>query len=356
MIIPTPTLVEKISYAKNLFLTTLKSNFKTRLRFSLKHLEKTGFGHTQLDHGNWSKGAGMYGGDRGKVGLVGKVRQRLDDDLGAGMGREAGGGGGGGGAGVAKGAVGNRGEYKRTTKGALAQHEALRKEMMKPTAVRDHMLGRKETAGVINKRAAFEKYNSEAEAKLKDNPAGLTEHRKSIEKAQNERVRFREQLADSLFQKTAQKIANSKVNAYLKRDAQDAIGQDRNSIRGNTFRNALNKAEGKANVSRERDKADGLTASQRRSEAKIASDQSVAQDRDLVLRTRTSLLRDKTSNLALNRVTQEMTKRIQADWAKHGKVISKNDAENILRRSIIESDWQPRFFTDNADMWRPSSH
>ena len=48
---------------------------------SLKHLEKEGkgFGHTQLDHGNWSKGAGMYGGALAK-----KVGDRLRNALGAG--------------------------------------------------------------------------------------------------------------------------------------------------------------------------------------------------------------------------------------------------------------------------------
>ena len=50
---------------------------------SLKHLEKEGkgFGHTQLDHGNWSKGPGMHGGKVGG-GLAGAVRRRLGDDIG----------------------------------------------------------------------------------------------------------------------------------------------------------------------------------------------------------------------------------------------------------------------------------
>ena len=56
-------------------------NYKVLL-ISLKHLEKEGkgFGHTQLDHGNWSKGAGMHGGKAGG-GLAGAVRRRLGDDI-----------------------------------------------------------------------------------------------------------------------------------------------------------------------------------------------------------------------------------------------------------------------------------
>ena len=68
MIIPTPALIGRVSSAKQLFWTTLKSNFKTRLRYTLKHL---GSMHDPESHGNWSRGPGMYGG---KVGLAGKVR------------------------------------------------------------------------------------------------------------------------------------------------------------------------------------------------------------------------------------------------------------------------------------------
>ena len=334
MIIPTPALIERVSSAKKLFFATLKSNFKTRLRYTLKHL---GSMHDPLSHGNWSKGAGMYGG---KVGLAGKVRQRLGDDVG-------GGGGGGGGVGPPKGA--KRGGYARTTKGALKQHETLRKEVMKSTAVRDHMLGRPETVGVTSKRAAFDKYNSEAEARLKDKPAELAEHRKSIKKAQDDTATFRESLAASLFQATAKKIATSKASAILRRDANDAIGQDRNSIRGNTFRNRLNEAEGKANVDRKLSGADGLRTAVRTEMA--------AQQRDFALANINARMgrsvRDPSAAEALGNVEGAMIKQIQARRAKQGNPISENDAKDLYRNSIIESGWQPRLTTsDNSGLKR----
>ena len=334
MIIPTPALIERVSSAKKLFFATLKSNFKTRLRYTLKHL---GSMHDPLSHGNWSRGAGMYGG---KVGLAGKVRQRLGDDVG-------GGGGGGGGVGPPKGA--KRGGYARTTKGALKQHETLRKEVMKSTAVRDHMLGRPETVGVTSKRSAFDKYNSEAEARLKDKPAELAEHRKSIKKAQDDTATFRESLAASLFQATAKKIATSKASAILRRDANDAIGQDRNSIRGNTFRNRLNEAEGKANVDRKLSGADGLRTAVRTEMAAQQRDFALA---NIIARTGRSV-RDPSAAEALGKVEGAMIKQIQARRAKQGNPISENDAKDLYRNSIIESGWQPRLTTsDNSGLKR----
>ena len=341
MIIPTPALIGRVSSAKQLFWTTLKSNFKTRLRYTLKHL---GSMHDPLSHGNWSKGAGMYGG---KVGLAGKVRQRLGDDVG-------GGGGGGGGVGPPKGA--KRGGYARTTKGALKQHETLRKEVMKPTAIRDHMLGRAETAGVTSKRAAFDKYNSEAEASLKDKPDQLAAHRKGIKKAQDDTATFRESLAASLFQATAKKIATSKASAILRRDANDAIGQDRNSIRGNTFRNRLNEAEGKANVDRKLSGADGLRTAVR-TEMAAQRTEMAAQQRDFALaninaRMRGSV-RDPSAAEALRNVEGAMIKQIQARRAKQENPISFEDAKDLYRNSIIESGWQPRLTTsDNSGLKR----
>ena len=333
MIIPTLAPIERVSLAKQLFWTTLKSNFKTRLRYTLKHL---GSMHDPLSHGNWSRGAGMYGG---KVGLAGKVRQRLGGDVG-------GGGGGGGGVGPPKGAV--RGGYARTTKGALAQHETLRKAVMKSTAVRDHMLGRPETVGVTSKRAAFDKYNSEAEAKLKDKPAELAEHRKSIKKAQDDTATFRESLSENLFQATAKKYTTGKFPSTLKRDAQDAIGQTRDSIRGNTFRNALNKHEGKENVNRVQSAQTGLRTAVR---TEMAAQQSQAQNANINARAGRSV-RDPSSERALQRVEGAMIKQIQARMAKQGNPISENDARNLYRNSIIESGWQPRLTTDDNSRLR----
>ncbi len=336
MIISTPALIERVSSAKKLFFATLKSNFKTRLRYTLKHL---GSMHDPLSHGNWSKGAGMYGG---KVGLAGKVRQRLGDDVDGG-----GGGGGGGGVGPPKGA--KRGGYAPTTKRALKAHEALRKEVMKPTAVRDHMLGRAETAGVTSKRAAFDKSNSETEKALADKPDQLAAHRKGIKKAQDDTATFRESLAASLFQATAKKIATSKASSILRRDANDAIGQDRNSIRGNTFRNRLNEAEGKANVDRKLSGADGLRTAKRR---EIAAQQSEAQNANIGARMGRSV-RDPSALEALRNVEGAMIKKIQARRAKQENPISYNDARDLYRNSIIESGWQPRLTTsDNSGLKR----
>ena len=336
MIIPTPALIERVSSAKKLFFATLKSNFKTRLRYTLKHL---GSMHDPLSHGNWSRGAGMYGGDAGKVGLAGKVRQRLGGDVG-------GGGGGVSGAGAPKGA--KRGGYARTTKGALKQHETLRKAVMKSTAVRDHMLGRPETVGVTSKRSAFDKYNSEAEAKLKDKPAELAEHRKSIKKAQDDTATFRESLSENLFQATAKKYTTGKFPSTLKRDAQDAIGQTRDSIRGNTFRNALNKHEGKENVNRVQSAQTGLRTAVR---TEMAAQQSQAQNANINARAGRSV-RDPSSERALQRVEGAMIKQIQARMAKQGNPISENDARNLYRNSIIESGWQPRLTTDDNSRLR----
>jgi len=336
MIISTPALIERVSSAKKLFFATLKSNFKTRLRYTLKHL---GSMHDPLSHGNWSKGAGMYGG---KVGLAGKVRQRLGDDVGGG-----GGGGGGGGVGPPKGA--KRGGYAPTTKRALKAHEVLRKEVMKPTAVRDHMLGRAETAGVTSKRAAFDKSNSETEKALADKPDQLAAHRKGIKKAQDDTATFRESLATNLFQATAKKYAtNSKVSAILRRDAEDAIGQDRDSLRGNTFRNSLNKAEGKENVNRVLAAQTGQRASVR---AEASAQQSEARNANINARAGRSV-RDPSSEQALRKVEGAMIKQIQARRAKQGNPISENDARNLYRNSIIESGWQPRLTTDDNSRLR----
>ena len=342
MIIPPPALIERVSSAKQLFWTTLKSNFKTRLRYTLKHL---GSMHDPLSHGNWSRGAGMYGGDAGKAGLAGKVRQRLGGDVGGGGG--GGGGGGVSGAGAPKGA--KRGGYARTTKGALAQHETLRKAVMKSTAVRDHMLGRPETVGVTSKRAAFDKYNSEAEARLKDKPAELAEHRKSIKNAQDGMATFRESLSENLFQATAKKYATSgKFPSTLRRDAQDAVSQTRDSIRGNTFRNALNKHEGKESVNRVQSAQTGLRTAVR---TEMAAQQSQAQNANINARAGRSV-RDPSSERALQRVEGAMIKQIQARRAKQGNPISENDARNLYRNSIIESGWQPRLTTDDNSRLR----
>ena len=335
MIIPTPALIERVSSAKKLFFATLKSNFKTRLRYTLKHL---GSMHDPLSHGNWSKGAGMYGG---KVGLAGKVRQRLGDDVG-------GGGGGGGGVGPPKGA--KRGGYARTTKGALKQHETLRKEVMKSTAVRDHMLGRPETVGVTSKRAAFDKYNSEAEASLKDKPAELAAHRKAIKNVQDGMATFRESLSENLFQATAKKYATSgKFPSTLRRDAQDAVLQTRDSIRGNTFRNALNKHEGKESVNRVQSAQTGLRTAVRTEMAAQQRDFALA---NIIARTGRSV-RDPSAAEALGKVEGAMIKQIQARRAKQGNPISENDAKDLYRNSIIESGWQPRLTTsDNSGLKR----
>ena len=339
MIIPTPALIERVSSAKKLFFATLKSNFKTRLRYTLKHL---GSMHDPLSHGNWSRGAGMYGGDAGKVGLAGKVRQRLGGDVGVG-----GGGGGVSGAGAPKGA--KRGGYARTTKGALAQHETLRKAVMKSTAVRDHMLGRPETVGVTSKRAAFDKYNSEFEASLKDKPDQLAAHRKSIKNAQDGMATFRESLSENLFQATAKKYTTGKFPSTLRRDAQDAVGQTRDSIRGNTFRNALNKHEGKENVNRVQSAQTGLRTAVRTEMA--------AQQRDFALANINARMgrsvRDPSAAEALGNVEGAMIKQIQARRAKQGNPISENDARDLYRNSIIESGWQPRLTTsDNSGLKR----
>ena len=340
MIIPTPALIERVSSAKKLFFATLKSNFKTRLRYTLKHL---GSMHDPLSHGNWSKGAGMYGG---KVGLAGKVRQRLGDDVG-------GGGGGGGGVGPPKGAV--RGGYARTTKGTLAQHETLRKAVMKSTAVRDHMLGRPETVGVTSKRAAFDKYNSEAEARLKDKPAELAEHRKSIKNAQDGMATFRESLSENLFQATAKKYATSgKFPSTLKRDAADAIGQTRDSIRGNTFRNALNKHEGKESVNRVLAAQTGQTAREREGTFVERGRKILRAEANLAAK-RENSIRDDTARQGLGKARSFMINQIQARFAKEGKTISKDGAEQILNGYIVESGRQRKFTTDNDDRWRPSS-
>ena len=340
MIIPTPALIERVSSAKQLFWTTLKSNFKTRLRYTLKHL---GSMHDPLSHGNWSKGAGMYGG---KVGLAGKVRQRLGDDVG-------GGGGGGGGVGPPKGAV--RGGYARTTKGTLAQHETLRKAVMKSTAVRDHMLGRPETVGVTSKRSAFDKYNSEAEARLKDKPAELAEHRKSIKNAQDGMATFRESLSENLFQATAKKYATSgKFPSTLKRDAADAIGQTRDSIRGNTFRNALNKHEGKESVNRVLAAQTGQTAREREGTFVERGRKILRAEANLAAK-RENSIRDDTARQGLGKARSFMINQIQARFAKEGKTISKDGAEQILNGYIVESGRQRKFTTDNDDRWRPSS-
>ena len=339
MIIPTPALIERVSSAKKLFFATLKSNFKTRLRYTLKHL---GSMHDPLSHGNWSRGAGMYGG---KVGLAGKVRQRLGDDVG-------GGGGGGGGVGPPKGAV--RGGYARTTKGALAQHETLRKAVMKSTAVRDHMLGRPETVGVTSKRSAFDKYNSEAEARLKDKPAELAEHRKSIKKAQDDTATFRESLSENLFQATAKKYTTGKFPSTLKRDAADAIGQTRDSIRGNTFRNALNKHEGKESVNRVLAAQTGQTAREREGTFVERGRKILRAEANLAAK-RENSIRDDTARQGLGKARSFMINQIQARFAKEGKTISKDGAEQILNGYIVESGRQRKFTTDNDDRWRPSS-
>ena len=342
MIIPTPALIERVSSAKKLFFATLKSNFKTRLRYTLKHL---GSMHDPLSHGNWSKGAGMYGG---KVGLAGKVRQRLGDDVGGG-----GGGGGGGGVGPPKGA--KRGGYARTTKGALAQHETLRKAVMKSTAVRDHMLGRPETVGVTSKRAAFDKYNSEAEARLKDKPAELAAHRKAIKNVQDGMATFRESLSENLFQATAKKYATSgKFPSTLRRDAQDAVLQTRDSIRGNTFRNALNKHEGKENVNRTLAAQTGQTAREREGTFVERGRKILRAEANLAAK-RENSIRDDTARQGLGKARSFMINQIQARFAKEGKTISKDGAEQILNGYIVESGRQRKFTTDNDDRWRPSS-
>ena len=347
MIIPTPALIERVSSAKKLFFATLKSNFKTRLRYTLKHL---GSMHDPLSHGNWSRGAGMYGGDAGKVGLAGKVRQRLGGDVGGGGG---GGGGGVSGAGAPKGA--KRGGYARTTKGALKQHETLRKAVMKSTAVRDHMLGRPETVGVTSKRSAFDKYNSEAEAKLKDKPAELAEHRKSIKNAQDGMATFRESLSENLFQATAKKYATSgKFPSTLRRDAQDAVGQTRDSIRGNTFRNALNKHEGKESVNRVLAAQTGQTAREREGSFVEQGKKILRAEANLAAK-RENSIRDDTARQGLGKARSFMINQIQARFAKEGKTISKDGAEQILNGYIVMSGRQPKFTTDNIDRWRPSS-
>ena len=338
MIIPTLAPIERVSLAKQLFWTTLKSNFKTRLRYTLKHL---GSMHDPLSHGNWSRGAGIYGGDAGKVGLAGKVRQRLGGDVGVG-----GGGGGVSGAGAPKGA--KRGGYARTTKGALKQHETLRKAVMKSTAVRDHMLGRPETVGVTSKRAAFDKYNSEFEASLKDKPDQLAAHRKSIKKAQDDTATFRESLSENLFQATAKKYTTGKFPSTLKRDAQDAIGQTRDSIRGNTFRNALNKHEGKESVNRVLSAADGLRARQR---SNISEEAVTRADRLSVSRADMSI-RDRTANEALMKVMPVIIQRKMIAGLAKGKNISEGEASRIFYDSIAQSGWQPRLTTDDNSRLR----
>ena len=329
MIIPTPALIERVSSAKKLFFATLKSNFKTRLRYTLKHL---GSMHDPLSHGNWSKGAGMYGG---KVGLAGKVRQRLGDDVG-------GGGGGGGGVGPPKGAV--RGGYARTTKGALAQHETLRKAVMKSTAVRDHMLGRPETVGVTSKRSAFDKYNSEAEARLKDKPAELAEHRKSIKNAQDGMATFRESLSENLFQATAKKYTTGKFPSTLKRDAADAIGQTRDSIRGNTFRNALNKHEGKESVNRVLAARTGLRAGER---STLSKEEELREFRLSLSRANQSIRKDPTSEAGLLKAMPAIIERKMIQKILQNKDISYGEAKRIFLDSVAQSKWQPRFTTDD---------
>ena len=320
--IPTPTLIERVSSAKQLFWTTLKSNFKTRLRYTLKHL---GSMHDPLSHGNWSKGAGMYGG---KAGLAGKVRRRLGDDM------DGGGGGGGGG--------GKRtGPYAVTSKRALKQFEAISKQASKATAVRDYMLGRPETAGLTKARGLFEEINRRAEQTLKGKE--LTDFQAAVKNARDNMTLNRNRDAAKLFQSTAEKYASGgkKIPATLKRDAADAVGQDRDSQRGNTFISALNKHEGKEGVNRVLSAQTGQRTAVR---AAISTEQRLAQAQTAARRMNASI-KDPTARAALTNVSDTMISRIRARATANGKPISRDEAKIIYYESIAQSGWQPRLTT-----------
>jgi len=258
MIIPTPALIERVSSAKQLFWTTLKSNFKTRLRYTLKHLDSM---HDPKSHGNWSKGAGMYGG---KVGLVGKVRQRLGGVLGSPPPTGGGGKSESWAEGMARAArerntpagtaataatatpaaqgapTGQkRGGSGRplTPKQALEKLRKLNNAEAQPGAITRVLLGSK---GSSQARAALEEMHSRVVASLKDKPKELEQY--SRDKKNSDAIhatRMEDQTAKVYNGLLAKVAGNKKLPATLRqaaKNAQSTAGEP-NSMAGRDFIN-----------------------------------------------------------------------------------------------------------------------
>ena len=250
MIIPPPALIERVSSAKQLFWTTLKSNFKTRLRYTLKHL---GSMHDPESHGNWSRGAGMYGG---KVGLAGKVRQRLGGVLGSppptggggkseswaeGMARAArerntpAGTATPAAQGAPSGNKGGGGVRVSTPKQLLEKLRKLNNAEAQPGAITRVLLGSK---GSAQARAALDEMHSRVVASLKDKPKELEQYLRDKKNSDSiHSTRMEDQTARVYNGLLAKVASNQKLPATLRqaaKNAQSTAGEP-NSMAGREF-------------------------------------------------------------------------------------------------------------------------
>ena len=250
MIISTPALIERVSSAKKLFLATLKSNFKTRLRYTLKHL---GSMHDPESHGNWSRGPGMYGG---KVGLAGKVRQRLGGVLGSppptggggkseswaeGMARAArerntpAGTATPAAQGAPSGNKGGGGVRVSTPKQLLEKLRKLNNAEAQPGAITRVLLGSK---GSAQARAALDEMHSRVVASLKDKPKELEQYLRDKKNSDSiHSTRMEDQTARVYNGLLAKVASNQKLPATLRqaaKNAQSTAGEP-NSMAGREF-------------------------------------------------------------------------------------------------------------------------